>query len=330
MGQTTGDDWDIHIGYNDLPCGVSHFKVTTTTYTGSDLEVLRKQEHQAETKEDEQKEGKMGLDIDVDSVYEPEMGDEAPFEAQEQKPLEAPEQEVQEVQQAPVAVMEMDEFYKTEVGQKALAEPYNKRYSDTIENTADNSYAIRRDDRYFLVRSGCANIFPGKHLTINKQYFIYPIKENGKVDESNIIRSFMEVQFDYKERLGKIVFIPDPYDEHINPQKDVKVKTQVYAGHGGTITDNNIFNKFIAPDAHWFECVTHTASRKQVLKGKAGISIFNEAQYKIGKLLEEKEANQSPAARKINSFIKKWNDRKATKENIQNITKNCDQNQRSR
>ena len=54
----------------------------------------------------------MGLDTDISDFYGPEMGNEPPFKTQEQK--------TQEVQEAPVAVMEMDDFYKTEIGQKGL------------------------------------------------------------------------------------------------------------------------------------------------------------------------------------------------------------------
>ena len=302
MGHMTGEDWDFPTSYNDLPHGVSYHKVTTTTYTGSDMENLRKQEHQTEAKENEKKEEKMGLDIDVDSVYEPEMGDEAPFEAQEQKPLEVQEQEVQEVQKAPVEVMEMDDFYKTEIGQKVLAEPYNKQYSNTIENDADNTYAIRRNDRYFLVRSDCAQVFPGKHLTIGKDYFIYPIKENGKVDENNTLWSSLNIMFNYEDRFGKIVLIPDPDEEHIDLQK--RISTLVHKDRA--IPNNLIFNKFIAPDPHWFECATHTASRKQVLKGKPGISIFAEAKHKARVWLEKEEAKQNPYVRKIRNKIKNW------------------------
>ena len=244
----------------------------------------------------------MGLDIDSYS-YELEKGYEPSFEPQEQDPLESQKQEVQEVQKAPVEVMEMNEFYKTEIGQKVLAEPYNKRYGNTIENDADNTYAIRRNDRYFLVRGSCAQVFPGKRLTINKDYFIYPIRENGKVDENNTFWSSLNILFDYEDRFGKIVLTPDPEEEHINLQK--RISMQLHKG-GKPIPDNLIFNKFIAPDPYWFECATHTVSRKQVLKGEAGTSIFAEAKHKAKTWLEKEEAKQNPYVRGIRNRIKNW------------------------
>ena len=270
MGQMTGEDWDTHTSYNDLPDGVSYRKETTITHTDSDLENLRKQEHQTEAKEDE-KDKKKGKKSIFDTIIK--------FKNRKnQKP--------QEVQKTHVAVMEMDDFYKTEMGQKVLANPWgsysNGLYMD-MKEVDRNGYAVKRGDNYFLVTQISTKTYPYFGLDIEKQYYVYFIERVGKVDAWNPINFNINIHFDCKKENDDITY---------SPRSDTRITTSINTKHGSDETNNDLFDKFIAPDTHWFECMTHTATRQEVLNGTVRENILESAKPRVKHYLEEQEEGQ--------------------------------------
>ena len=268
MGHMTDGDICSLIHYNDLPDGVSYYKVKTTIYTDSDLKNLKKQENQTEAKEDKKK-GKKSI---LDTIFK--------FKGNKNQETEV---------KTPVTVMEIDEFYKTEIGQKVFANLNSKQWDVTADSITRNGYAVKRGDRYFLVSEISTKVYPYFGLDIEKSYFIYPVGNDGTISNNDRIHPVIDIYFDYEEKNGDIIFTPRPQGH---------VATSIYTGYGIVETNNDIFDKFIAPDPHWFECMTHTGSRQEVLNGTAGASIFEQTENKIKYHLEEQKEEKRNDDRK--------------------------------
>jgi len=186
----------------------------------------------------------------------------------------------------PVTVMEMDDFYKTEFGQKIFVKPwgsYNGRNHTDMENVERNGYAVKRGDNYFLVSPISTKVNPfGGSLGITKMYNVYFVGKDGKVDAWHPIRFDINTHFDCKKENGNIVYS----DNGDIIYSDPRITISIDAGHE---TNNDLFDKFIAPDPHWFECITHTATRQEVLKGTAGESILKQEKSLVKSYLEKRE-----------------------------------------
>jgi len=220
----------------------------------------------------------MSLGDDFYKVHEVDMGilyipDYEPRKNQKPKTEE----------QKSVAVMEMDDFYETEIGQKVLANPWgsysNDHYTD-MEEVDKNGYAVKRGDNYFLVSQISTKTYPYFGLDIEKQYYVYFIERTGKVDAWNPINFNITIHFDCKKENGDITY---------SPRSDARITTSINTKYGSEEANNEIFDKFIAPDPHWFECITHTATRQEVLKGIAGKSILEKEKSRVKYYLEEQE-----------------------------------------
>jgi len=197
------------------------------------------------------------------------------------KRLKNPEAEVK----APVTVMEMDEFYKTEIGQKVFAKhwgSYNGRSYTDMENVDKNGYAIKRGDNYFLVSPIFTKVYPYSGLDITKMYNVYFVGKDGKVDVWNPITFNIKTHFGCKKENGNMIYS----DNGDMIYSDPRITTSIYAGHE---TNNDLFDKFIAPDSHWFECLTHTATRREVLNGTAGESILESNKSLVQHYLENRK-----------------------------------------
>jgi len=192
-----------------------------------------------------------------------------------------------------VLVLEIDDFCKTEFGEEVFcASRLNSAFKEEITK---NGYAIKRGDKWFLVKHLNTRFVPRRYLEIESDHIIYPLKENGKLDDYDIW-SHTYFGFDYKERLNKIIFTPrtdtrieiDEKDYWTGFTHPLHTKTLINVGYGRRRTDNGIFKKFIEPDSHWLECSTHRGSRQEVLSGN-GKSIFDEAERAIMDKSEEKD-----------------------------------------
>ena len=221
----------------------------------------------------------MSLGDDFYKVHELDIGvfytflDSEPQKDQEQKTEE----------QKSVTVMEMDDFYKTEIGQNVLANPWgsysNGHYTD-MEEVDKNGYAVKRGNNYFLVSQISTKVYPYVGLDIEKMYSVYFIGKDGKVDAWNPINFNITIHFDCKKENGDITY---------SPRSDARITTSIDTGYGSEETNNEIFDKFIAPDSHWFECITHTATRQEVLNGTARESILEREKSRVKYHFEERE-----------------------------------------
>ncbi len=204
----------------------------------------------------------------------------------------SPKNQEAEVKKNTVTVMEMDEFYKTEIGQKVLAKPwgsYNGHCYTDMEEVDRNGYAVKRGDNYFLVSQIYTEVNPFGGLDIEKMYQVYFIGKDGKVDAWDPISFNINAHFGCKKENGNIIYSDDGNIIY----SEARITTSISTGYGPEKTNNDLFYKFIAPDPHWFECITHTATRQEVLKGTAGESILerekNLVQFYLKKREEEKE-----------------------------------------
>ena len=200
-----------------------------------------------------------------------------------------------------VTVMETSNFYKTEIGQKVLADLSEKkwdhnRYGEYIGDRYMDGYVIKRGDDYFFVdhngrlpgfeftKETIVNPFSGESIVTNAnlylihKYYITPITKGGKVDYGNRLEASMKAKLNYEDfsyKTGRswsygcgpdftATDLQKRFKTYVNVRKDV-LSRDVFSQNNRI--DNSIFNKFIAPDPHWFECATHYAKRQEVLNG---------------------------------------------------------------
>lgn len=195
-----------------------------------------------------------------------------------------------------VTVMEMDEFYKTEMGQKVLANPDDKKIKlDTVRD----GYAVKRGNNYFLVHYHPADKpYINEYLNIEKGCIVYPIEKDGRLNTDAAIESIITARFAYRKADGDIVFTPKP-----------NIKTELNTARGVFPTNNDIFTKFVSCDPYWLEYFTHNASRQEVINEVAGESILNEKKLAINCLLEKQEIDKENREKglatvaKINAFV---------------------------
>ena len=195
-----------------------------------------------------------------------------------------------------VTVMEMDEFYKTEIGKKVLANPDDKKIKlDTVRD----GYAIKRGDNYFLVHYHPADKpYINERLNIEKGCVVYPIEKDGRLNTDASIKAIITARFAYRKADGDIVFTPQP-----------NITTELNTGRGLFPTNNDIFTKFVSYDPYWLGYFTHDASRQEVANEVAGESILNEKKLEINRRLvgqeidkENREKGLATVA-KINAFV---------------------------
>jgi len=194
-----------------------------------------------------------------------------------------------------VTVMEMDEFYKTEIGKKVLADPYDKKIKlDTVRD----GYAIKRGDNYFLVHyHPVAEPKIDEHLNIKKGCVIYPIEKDGRLNTDASIKAIITARFAYRKADGDIVFFQP------------NITTELNTGRGLFPTNNDIFTKFVSYDPYWLGYFTHNASRQEVANEVAGESILDEKKLEINRRLEKQEIDKENREKglatvaKINAFV---------------------------
>ena len=211
-----------------------------------------------------------------------------------------------------VAVIEMDKFYETEIGQKVLASAW---YDESLKALVDHrGYAVKRGNNYFLVYYGKASTPINDNLTVDikRRYIVYPIKENsrGNVSRDEIF-SELTLKFDCKKNNYEVIFTPRT-NTRIGRKghrpgltHPLRVETQVYVKPYVYTKDKNVFKKFIELDAHWFECFTHDATRQEVLNGTAGENVLEKKELEIWNLLWRREQGVNPTIKKIDNLIKK-------------------------
>ena len=149
-----------------------------------------------------------------------------------------------------------------------------------MEEVDKNGYAVKRGNNYFLVSQISTKVYPYVGLDIEKMYSVYFIGKDGKVDAWNPINFNITIHFDCKKENGDITY---------SPRSDARITTSIDTGYGSEETNNEIFDKFIAPDSHWFECITHTATRQEVLNGTARESILEREKSRVKYHFEERE-----------------------------------------
>ena len=193
-----------------------------------------------------------------------------------------------------VTVMETNDFYKTELGQKVLADLREKKwdrewilsndfswYEFYIGDKYQDGYAIKRGDNYFLVNH---NLRPRSReadadLYLIHEYCITPITKDGKVDNCNRIDALIKAKLNYEDfsyepnnfspcgiGLNTLTFTATDLQKRFKTY--AKVEKSIFSKDGYSRNDD-LFNKFIAPDPHWFECATHYDDRQEVLNGTA-------------------------------------------------------------
>ena len=211
-----------------------------------------------------------------------------------------------------VIVMETNDFYKTELGQKVLADLHEKKwnmerwYSQSLSlgqkeyieigDKYQDGYAIKRGDNYFLVNHNLRPKFESnKYITLDlisgryreadadlyliHEYCNTPITKDGKVDNCNRIDALIKAKLNYEDfsyepdnfspcgiGLNTITFTATDLQKRFKTY--AKVEKSIFSKDGYSRNDD-LFNKFIAPDPHWFECATHYDDRQEVLNGTA-------------------------------------------------------------
>jgi len=207
-----------------------------------------------------------------------------------------------------VIVMETNDFYKTELGQKVLADLHEKKWNmerwesqslspgqkEYIEigDKYQDGYAIKRGDNYFLVNHNGKlpdldsvsdivqlpfrrDFIAIEDLYLRHEYCITPITKDGKVDACNRIEALIKTKFDYEDFSyatdGSVVFTATDLQKRFKAY--VKHEESIFSKDGLSRNDD-LFDKFIAPDPHWFECATHYGKRQEVLNGTAR-TVFN-------------------------------------------------------
>ena len=222
-----------------------------------------------------------------------------------------------------VIVMETNDFYKTELGQKVLADLREKKwdrewilsndfswYESYIGDKYQDGYAIKRGDNYFLVNhngklpdldsvsdfvqlSFRGDFIVIKDLYLTHEYCITPITKDGKVDACNRIEALIKTKFDYEDFSyatdGSVVFTATDLQKRFRAY--VKQEKSIFSKDGLSRNDD-LFNKFIAPDPHWFECATHYGKRQEVLNGTAR-TVFNRNDVVLGFLITEEQLRET-------------------------------------
>ena len=213
-------------------------------------------------------------------------------------------------------IIETDDFYKTEIGQKVLANPYYARIKEFVEH---RGYAAKRGDNYFLVYYSNAKTSINKAkitASITRDYIIFPIKGDGET-ETFYNSEVSEVKADFScERRHNDFDASFPYFSEVVKSgfDSSKIRyvnftcrhltTSAHTKYGFS-KDNILFNKFIAPDSHWYECLTHDADRSEVLNGTADKCVLENTESDIWYLLKEKENNKISSLKKVKACIKK-------------------------
>ena len=217
-------------------------------------------------------------------------------------------------------IIETDDFYKTEIGQRVLANPHYARIKDLVER---NGYAVKRGDKHFLVYYSKAETSVNKDpitASIKRYYFIFPIEGNGGTDTfRNSDISEVKADFSCKRKHNDFDATFPYFSEVVKSGFDSSkiryvdftyrnLTTSIHTGYG--FTENNIlFNKFIAPDSHWYGCLTHDTDRSEVLNGTADEDVLRNTEGNIWCLLKDKENNKNSSLKKVKASIKKIDDR---------------------
>ena len=225
-----------------------------------------------------------------------------------------------------VIVMETNDFYKTELGQKVLADLHEKKwnmerwYSQSLSlgqkeyieigDKYQDGYAIKRGDNYFLVNHNgklpdldivsdigqlpfSRDFIAIEDLYLRHEYCITPITKDGKVDNCNRIEALIKIKFDYEDFSyatdGSVVFTATDLQKRFKAY--VKQEESIFSKDGLSRNDD-LFNKFIAPDPHWFECATHYGKRQEVLNGTAR-TVFNRNDVVLGFLITEEQLRET-------------------------------------
>ena len=116
-------------------------------------------------------------------------------------------------------------------------------------------------------------------LYLIHEYCITPITKDGKVDNCNRIDALIKAKLNYEDfsyepdnfspcgiGLNTLTFTATDLQKRFKTY--AKVEKSIFSKDGYSRNDD-LFNKFIAPDPHWFECATHYDDRQEVLNGTA-------------------------------------------------------------